>query len=197
MLCYNDIYCSIESEEKKHMNKIIQEIVTSNRHNAKWELKNRRDVINKTIMRAVRRYFIKEFRGYFPHKRFRNYRRKLKHLDLILKEYSCLYRWTLQSSELYLLFGYLLESKHFSNITKACMAGHIMEIKQFCLMFNKCWVSYSHSAFESIIKSKYFKTLFLIFEENYSEMFLKIHEDSTHNSQEYIEAMGELEARLA
>ena len=178
------------------MNEDLAEIIQSRRCETKCELKNRRDVINKTLIRAIKRFFANSFRSMFPPKRFRIKSKRLWNLKQTLAQFTKIYSWNLKHSELYLLFGYLLEAKNFSLTTKKKSIDEVIEARQFTSEFIKWCMSYSHAHFETVSSHRLFKELYLLFKDNGLETFLTSHEERSQNSEEYKAAILELELRI-
>ena len=178
------------------MQELLLDIINTRRCDTKRELKNRKDVVNKTLIRAVKRFFADSFRRMFPPKRFRNQSLKLKNLKKTLIKFSGIYTWNLKHSQAFVLLGFLLNAKHFSWLIKNQAIEEVEEARNFAAEFNKCCLSYSHLEFETVTCHRFFKILYFVFKENSLEEFLAIQEESSQNSEEYWEAMEKLELRL-
>ena len=179
------------------MNELLLDIVNTNRCETRRELKNRKDVINKTLIRAIKRFFSNSFRSMFPPKRFRRQSKRLKYLEQSLYEFSGIYAWNLKQSELYVLLGYLLDTKNFSRTTSKPTIEEVVEAKQCAAAFNKCCSTYSHADFEAVSSHRFFRELYLVFKNNTLEEFLTSHEKTSQNSNEYKAAIVGLELRLS
>ena len=178
------------------MQELLLDIINTRRCDTKRELKNRKDVVNKTLIRAVKRFFANLFRRMFPPKRFRNQSLKFKHLKKTLLEFSGIYTWNLKHSQAFVLLGFLLDAKNFSQLTKKQAIEEVEEVREFAAKFNKCCSSYSHFEFETVSRHRFFRNLYLVFKDNGLEEFLAIQEESSQNSEEYRGAIEKLELRL-
>ena len=184
-------------QDNEHMQELLFDIINSNRCETKRELKNRKDIINKTLIRAIKRFFANSFRSMFPPKRFRWQYKRLKYLKETLSEFSGIYAWNLTQAELYVLLGYLLDTKNFSRTISKPAIEEVAEAKQFAAAFNKCSSTYSHADFEAVSSHRFFRELYLVFKNNKLENFLKSHEETSQNSNEYRAAIVSLELRLS
>ena len=130
-------------------------------------LKDRQDVINKSLLRGMKNFFKREIKNNFKLKRMSN-----KKWDLVkFKESVDRYMQTLNISN---LISSMEEGKDqyecIQNLTDIigiflCQTKYLKasrfwgrtvckSIKTFIRLYNKCWKSYSHKLFNDIAKVK-------------------------------------------
>ena len=66
-------------EHKESIDNMLQELISLTKAHKQCELKNRRDVLNKSILRAVKRQIVSEFRSYHVYKQFKARNKVLDH----------------------------------------------------------------------------------------------------------------------
>ena len=116
---------------------MLHDLELSTRMRIKCELKNRRDVINKSILRAIKRYFTNEFRVFYEYKRFKVRGKMLDHFEESLKQFVKAYGWV-NDSEFCKLLGFLLDSEMFAEVLSRDGETDSTEIKKFADAFNDC-----------------------------------------------------------
>mmetsp|Transcript_22020 Transcript_22020/g.25329 ORF Transcript_22020/g.25329 Transcript_22020/m.25329 type:complete len:122 (+) Transcript_22020:740-1105(+) len=92
---------------------ILSELLSDNKLSPKYELKDRRDVVNKTLLRVIRRYFQTSFRQAFPQKRFRAKNKCVAQLMGSVEQFSARYSDAAPPRLLRALFGNLVNQKLF------------------------------------------------------------------------------------
>lgn len=91
----------------------MSELLSKERLSSKCELKDRRDVVNKTLLRAIRRYFLTTFKESFPQKRFRDNEKCVAHFMTSVEQFSAKYLGIAPPQLLRALFGNLVNQKMF------------------------------------------------------------------------------------
>ena len=191
----NSINQNREEKEENSIQKILIDLLSSKRDTPKCELKDRRDVINKSILRAIKKQIAQEFKSFHPYQRFKDLRNKIAHFKTSLTNMAKFYSHLYSASEIYELFGFLVDYEFFSFVQKEEEYEHI-EIKRFSEIYSSCWVQYSHSKFENIVTSPYFKILYSIFKSKWFESFLSKHEDISNNKESYKSAIDKIEQKI-
>ena len=183
-----------EEKEENSIQKTLIDLLSSKRDTPKCELKNRRDVINKSILRAIKKQIAKEFKSFHPYRRFRELRNKIAYFKTSLTNMAKFYSHLYSASEIYELFGLLVDYKFFSFVQKEEYEN--IEIKRFSEIYSSCWVQYSHSKFENIVASPYFKILYSIFKSKWFDSFLSKHEGISNNKESYKSAIDKIEQKI-
>ena len=162
----------------------------------KKELKNRHDVINKSILRAIKRYLVHVFKTHHVYRRFKERNKKLDYFDTSLTKFVTTYKHLYSTSEMYILFGYLFDAKMFNEVLNRVYKPESKDIAEFTEVFNDCWIHYSHKKFEEIIVNENFIKLYSIFKSNKQLSFLRNHQRVSKNKSEYKLALTEIESKL-
>ena len=119
------------------MESLICDLISSTLKRTKCELKNRHDVINKSILRAVKRYFAKEFKSFHPYRRIKARDVTLNNFEASLKRFAKSID-NMYSKELYILLGFLLDSETFSEILSRDGEIRTNKIREFADAFSNC-----------------------------------------------------------
>ena len=173
-----------------------QSLASLERVSKKKELKNRHDVINKSILRAIKRYLFHVFKTHHVYKRFKDRDKKLDYFDTSLIKFAKIYKHLYSTSEMYILFGYLFDAKMFNEVLNRDNKSESKDIAEFTEVFNDCWIHYSHKKFEEIIVNANFIKLYNIFKSNKQVSFLRNHQRVSNNKSEYKLALSEIESKL-
>ena len=142
-------YRDKKREKEVPILEILQDIMSSRRNSSKCELKNRSDVVNKSILRAIKRHLAKAFKSYHPYRRFKVLRNKLNHFEKSLREMSDVYMHQYQANDVYNIFGYLINPEIFSQTLNYEKSSY-PEIKEFAEVFQDWWIHYSHTKYEYV-----------------------------------------------
>ena len=175
---------------------MLQELISMTRVHKQCELKNRRDVLNKSILRAVKRQIMSEFKSYHVYKQLKTRNRALDHFKDSLNKFTRVFMNTNNFSETYNLFGYLFDYRKFTEIINRDHESHYDEIATFAADFNDWWTYYTHKKFEHVISNHHFKVLYKIFKENGIESFLEVQDKTSHNLQSYTNAIQIIEEQI-
>ena len=140
-ISYNFILTSINRDQadssETSIESMLQDLVSLTRTNIKRELKNRSDVINKSILRAIKRFFAKEFRSFHAYRRLTYRNKALDHFQVSLKQFAITIGW-MDDAELYKLLGFLLDSEMFAEVLSRDGEAEAKEIREFADAFNDC-----------------------------------------------------------
>ena len=181
--------------EKFYIQEALSELISSKRNILKWELKNRRDVVNKSILRAIKKQITQEFKSFHSNQRIKSLYRKIKYFKTSLVNMAETFTNLFDKSELYVLFGFLVNFDFFSQIQKE-ENSIFTDIKRFWEIFSNCWVQYSHTKFEFIVASPYFKILYSMFKSKRLDLFLSEHESIASNKESYKSAIDAIESKI-
>ena len=175
---------------------MLHELTTMTRVYKHCELKNRRDVLNKSILRAIKRQIMSEFKSYHVYKQLKTRNRALDHFKDSLNKFTRVFMNTNNFSETYNLFGYLFDFQKFTEIMNRDNESQHDEIATFAADFNDWWTYYTHKKFENIISNHHFKVLYKIFKENGIESFLEVQDKTSNNLQSYTNAIQIIEKQI-
>lgn len=136
----------------------------------KKDFKNRKDVINKSILRAIKKFFTNWFRQEYPQPRFRKEMKRLDYFRVTLSNFILQF----QSYFSHILFPTNAENSDIDIQTIfCCLIGEkkmkLLGMKQnsrlhhftisFIEDFQQSCKSYSHSAYERLVNNPIFKVL--------------------------------------
>ena len=175
---------------------MIKDLGTLAKARNKKELKNRHDVINKSILRAIKRYLFHVFKTHHAYKRFKDRNKKLDYFKSSLTKFAETYKYLCSASEMYMLFGYLLDANIFSEVLARDCIIESKDIASFSEAFSNCWIHYSHKKFEEITSNENFIKLYSIFKSKNQASFLRNHQRVSKNKSEYKLALSEIESKI-
>ena len=125
-------------KDKVNIECLIKNLETLAKVCKKKELKNRHDVINKSILRAIKRYLIYVFKTHHAYKRFKYRNKMLDYFNSSLTKFAETYKYLCSESEMYMLFGYLLDANTFSEVLARDGIIESKDIANFAEAFNDC-----------------------------------------------------------
>ena len=123
-------------EHKESIDNMLQELISLTKAHKQCELKNRRDVLNKSILRAVKRQIVSEFRSYHVYKQFKARNKVLNHFKDSLNRFTRVFINTNNFSETYNLFGYLFDYRKFTEIMNRDHESQHEDIAMFAAELN-------------------------------------------------------------
>ena len=130
------------------------------------KLSERKDVLNKGSLRLLRKVFRHLFTTMFEHKRKRTKPTKAKQFEDFLNKFKAVWSDHLsythsenQIMEDFELIGRLINNGTYNLLSDEYLSTKSQKIKNFVIHYDKCCINYSHSYFESIVKSKFFKNM--------------------------------------
>ena len=167
---------------------------------------DRRDIINKTILRSIRKYFRKQFARDFAQPRFNSIIKRAQSFTNCLESFvTTMCADSLQAanndfekyfeelSQYIEVIGRVINNKLYSKavlIDEGQHNDHV--ICSFAAMFNDWCLNYSHNKFEEIVASDSFAKLFSIFIKTKSDDFLSSIDAINNNMRSYERAFNQL-----
>ena len=173
----NDKIINYTIEKKSHqLNRDSEE------EHKSTDVKERKDVINKTLLRSIRRFFHFKFKNEYKRSRFRSTEKRIIQFQITLRQFlDTLIEglptadWTDQTFDdirqiLGTFVNPLMNKK--SNIRERHIISN--DVRNFLKKFEICCKSYTHIALEELCDDKYFGIVFTLFKHSLSEKYTKM-----------------------
>lgn len=203
--CYketNDIWEAIEEDLDVSNDTYVEDSKkTSSKaksRRSKIDLCKRKDVLNKGSLRLLRKSFRHLFAILYEHKRKRTKYTKMKQFEGYLKQFvGLIYNESVISvnKEEIELLGRLLNDSNYELLPSEYLSSNSQYIKQFVESYDKCWVSYSHLNFKSLIRNEVFKSLFNIYDRLKALGLLEqhgLHSDDNNKYEKHIMSIRQI-----
>lgn len=172
------------------------------------QLKNRKDVVFKTLLRAIRRFFSLKYRDIYPRKRYRLAESKARYFNQCIKSFV---QQIIEQSENSTIgsdqgvieattLSYLMGEFINPSLNKSMMSIYNIEvdpsIKKFSRTFASCCKSYSHNLFDEVIHTKTFRMLFRVFIANFKGECRQKISGVVNNEDTYQRVIDEISMKL-
>lgn len=152
------------------------------------DLSQRRDVVNKTVLRIMRRYFMQKFRDMYPQK-FKSKDAKTKwYFDYIMRFTAELFGQTHPDLEMLQIYmASIINPKHMTN---ANIKDTGLEKDQFLTFYNTLY-KYSHTRLVNLFKVEPLGTLYNHFYYGPMDQIIQSETSVTKNSKLYAAAFAD------
>lgn len=169
--------------------------------------RDRKDVVNKSILRAIRKFFCIEFRQEFPQPRFRNMQKSITYYEESLDEYLRKYESFIpdiltsdgvdsRNTIVKVIIGNTINHQLMQKVKVVKRQKYSSELMQFIEDYDRCCKQYSHAAYCAVRTSPYFKILFELFYSNLRKSKFKQIKVFKGNPDTYLSALKDLDSIL-
>lgn len=138
-------------------------------------LKNRRDVVNKSLIRAIKKLFSLKFKDEHHQPRFRTSYKCLKHFETTLTEFTQFLLESASQSERGVIWpvskiqqitdtlGAIVNYKLLLKLKKYNKQELSKGVRTFISLLNKCCKNYTHKIFEKVVEHGIFPDILQLF----------------------------------
>lgn len=192
------------SEEKSDTNSDFK-----SEENTRKCLKDRKDVVYKTLLRSIRRFFHLKFKQEFPKKRYRSSERRIEHFQNSLRQFVTeLYQNSAQlqavleedsilCSNLCHIIGEFIHPFMNRQAVHQYKRRISQPAQMFLSKFSKCCQSYSHYALDELVENEFFRLVFSLFTLNFDEAYCKKLRTMDANKETYDQALKEVSMKCS
>jgi hypothetical protein len=204
----NELVYSGQKEQK--LRKSCEKVKECDRSAKKLpSFKDRNDVVNKTILRTIRKFARTKYKADYQRTRYRIEMKILAYFDNWVEDL------TTKIQEVFTSSGYYSESEELNfdeiklilaNFVNPRLAKKAVEvsllssdqnIQKFLNIFNKWWTNYTHTGFEELLETHHFKAIFRIFLANLNDDNIKGLGPIYSNSATYNKAFWRILERIS
>lgn len=168
--------CTERARNTKTRKSDIEKPLNSSRSK---DLSNRSDVVNKALIRMIRKFLKYKYKESLKFKLKRASLSKLKQyeksimpwINILVEQSQSNILGRFDSEVINELIGRVINSSWFSKMQKNNESKSSLDLKKFVNDFHDCCSLYSHSKFRALKSSKYFIVLYEIFVKNINDSF--------------------------
>ena len=173
----NCVSLNIESKtEATKLEKIEtnNELALAKQTSNKKSLYKRRDVINKALMRLIRKFFKSIYRSLQPSqqmkikkpKKVKYFKTQIEQVVASVLDNALSYKkYGYTREQMFETIGRVIDTSLYSKLPKNFKSDDTENIKVFAKKFNDCCTKYTHSTFSQVLQMRYFKVVLDMFAE--------------------------------
>ena len=136
---------------------------SNKKYRKRQKLKDRSDVVNKSLLRAIKKYFVNIFKEEFPQSRFKSVIKWawqfFDSIQSLMKRLDS----NLRPSQLAQILGVFINNALFERSWRILNLQIDENVMHFLDEYLKCWNSYSHISFDRLKRNSLFVSLIKLF----------------------------------